>query len=334
MVPTEAAEQIKASRTRALRFTNFGLLCFVLMGFGMSESLYAPFFPIEALRKGVDPTTGGFIFATFSFVMFLGSLISGPLVQKLGVLFMIASGTLLAGCSVIFFGFLDKSPSGAPYISLCFILRFVEGAGASLYNTAVFGIAAMMFPDSISTVYAALETAVSFGMMTGPSFGGWLYRMGGFAIPFYTVGVLLLFFGMSSVVFLKFTYKFLSLPQSQRKTGTSTNTSVEEEVDDSSAEINVKKIHVSVSQQVRVFCSSLDVWLHMTIMLVATLVLQFPEPVLALHLNAMGFQDPFHIGLVFLLSAFVYIVFSLIFGKLADLRPSSVPLVSYFFHLQ
>ena len=319
----EVVESVKADTELKqtspwLRYATLAVFSAVITGFGMCESLFAPFFPTEAERRGISSTTVGFIFGTFPFVMFVGSLVSGPLVRKLGPFFMIWSGTLLAGGSLVLFGVLDYAPVNASYVILCFALRLVEGIGASLYNTAVFSVVTVMFPTSISTVYAVLETAVCTGMIIGPSLGGWLFKVGGFGLPFYVVGGLLLLFGTISTIFLTITIR-----QSKKKSKKNVQTG------DGAPLPSHERRKLSMADEVALFMTSFDVWVLIGIIVVSSLVLQFPEPILALYLETLGMTDPFEVGLVFLASALSYTVFSLSFGKLADLYPKTVPPVCF-----
>jgi MFS family permease len=50
------------------------------------------------------------------------------------------------------------------------------------------------FPTKkIAKLNGLLYTFTGLGMLMGPIMGSFLYKIGGFRLPFYTVGVLLLF---------------------------------------------------------------------------------------------------------------------------------------------
>ena len=51
-----------------------------------------------------------------------------------------------------------------------------------------------VFPErKLARMNGILQTFTGLGMLCGPIMGSLLYTLGGFQLPFYTVGVLLLF---------------------------------------------------------------------------------------------------------------------------------------------
>ena len=44
------------------------------------------------------------------------------------------------------------------------------------------------FPNNVATMFAVLETFFGIGMIMGPTIGGALYELGGFTLPFVTLG--------------------------------------------------------------------------------------------------------------------------------------------------
>lgn len=44
------------------------------------------------------------------------------------------------------------------------------------------------FPQNVATMFAILETFFGIGMIMGPTVGGALYELGGFTLPFVTLG--------------------------------------------------------------------------------------------------------------------------------------------------
>ena len=95
-------------------------------------TLLAPFYPNEAEKQGVNATVTGLIFSTYTIVLFIGTLLSTPMIKFLGLPFMMGSGMFLGGGSVILFGLLELCPAGDSYITLSFLLRITQGTGAVL----------------------------------------------------------------------------------------------------------------------------------------------------------------------------------------------------------
>lgn len=63
--------------------------------------------------------------------------------------------------------------------------------GNAAFLTASFAIIAKEFPNNVSTTFASLETFFGLGLIVGPMVGGMLYSVGGYFLPFVTLGLLL-----------------------------------------------------------------------------------------------------------------------------------------------
>ncbi|XP_060590475.1 MFS-type transporter SLC18B1-like [Ruditapes philippinarum] len=159
-------------------------------------SLLAPFFPIEAGHKGASQSVVGLIFGVFELVIFISSPIFGNYISKIGCKFMFISGIMVCGSCAILFGLLDKCPDGTMFIVMCFLCRSIEALGCSAFVTALFAILAHEFPDSVITVMGSLETFSGLGMMVGPPIGGALYELGGYGLPFFVMGSVVIFCGV------------------------------------------------------------------------------------------------------------------------------------------
>ena len=51
---------------------------------------------------------------------------------------------------------LDKVPSGAPFITLAFVVRIFEGIGAASFLTASYTLMAREFPDRVATTFVSV----------------------------------------------------------------------------------------------------------------------------------------------------------------------------------
>lgn len=79
----------------------------------------------------------------------------------------------------------------ALFISSAFIIRTIEALGNAAFLTASFAIIAKEFPNNVSVTFASLETFFGLGLIVGPMVGGFLYQLGGYFLPFVTLGLLL-----------------------------------------------------------------------------------------------------------------------------------------------
>ncbi|XP_055955226.1 MFS-type transporter SLC18B1 isoform X1 [Patella vulgata] len=165
-------------------------------------SLLAPFYPAEAAKKGVSTTVVGLIFSCFEFWIFITAPIFGYFLTRIGAKFMFISGILVCGTCSVLFGILDKCPPNGIFIAMCFASRTVEALGCSAFITASFAIIAHEFPNNVATVFGSLETFSGIGMMVGPPIGGALYELGGYGLPFWTMGAILITCGCVSFIFM------------------------------------------------------------------------------------------------------------------------------------
>ncbi|XP_026685997.1 MFS-type transporter SLC18B1-like [Diaphorina citri] len=90
------------------------------------------------------------------------------------------------------FSLLPQIRSNSEFAIYCFLVRGMEALGASAFSTASFVYVIHLFPDNVGAVLGILETFVGLGMSIGPALGGILYSIGGFALPFYILGFLMI----------------------------------------------------------------------------------------------------------------------------------------------
>jgi MFS family permease len=174
--------------------TNFFVGCFY--------SLLGPFFPTEAAKKGVSTTFVGLIFAAFELTIVIASPIFGNYLTRIGAKFLYVAGVMVCGTGALLFGFLDGCPDGTIYIVMCFLVRSVEAIGAAALATASFAIMANTFPDHVATMFGSLELFSGLGLMIGPPLGGALFQLGGFRLPFVSLGSALLVVGIITIFVL------------------------------------------------------------------------------------------------------------------------------------
>lgn len=155
-------------------------------------SLQAPFFPMEAETKGASATLYGLVFGAYELAIILVSPLVGKLVGRSSPRIWIQFGLSLTGLATIVFGFLDQLPAGPWFISMAFLVRILEGIGAASFTTPSYTATAEEFPQDQATILSLLETAFGLGLICGPTLGGWLFQLGGYTLPFLTLGFFLL----------------------------------------------------------------------------------------------------------------------------------------------
>lgn len=189
----------KFTRRQILTLAAFGAADFCN---AICVSLQAPFFPSEAEKKGATATEYGLVFGVFELVVFLVSPFYGQHLTSIGPKRMFFSGICTSGVCSVLFGLLDFINGHLWFISLAFLIRIIEAMGNAAFLTASFAIIANEFPDNIATTFASLETFFGLGLIAGPSVGGVLYELGGYKLPFVSLGGLLFITAISTKVVL------------------------------------------------------------------------------------------------------------------------------------
>lgn len=157
------------------------------------------------------------MFGIFELVVFIVSPLYGQYLNRIGPKVLFNGGIFTTGAAAIVFGLLDKievritrptlcstpvtqtnaHPIYPPFqghslfITLAFVIRIIEALGNAAFLTASFAIIAKEFPNNVSTTFASLETFFGLGLIVGPMVGGLLYSIGGYFLPFVTLGLLL-----------------------------------------------------------------------------------------------------------------------------------------------
>ncbi|XP_073483399.1 MFS-type transporter SLC18B1 [Aquarana catesbeiana] len=175
----------KLSRNQILTLISTASLNFSSM---ICYSILGPFFPQEAVKKGLSNTVIGLIFGCFALFNFLSSLIFGRYLVQIGAKFMFVSGLFASGVATVLFGLLDKISDGTIFAAMCFLVRAVDAVGFGASLTASFSILAKAFPNNIATAMGFLEIFTGLGLILGPPIGGLLYETFGYEVPFIGIG--------------------------------------------------------------------------------------------------------------------------------------------------
>ena len=99
-------------------------------------------------------------------------------------------GAIFQAVSAILFGFLKYTDDKIIFIGMSYFLRFLSGIAEAAAWTASITILMTAFPTRMTTMMAWTEMSFGVGSCFGPSLGAFLYEIGGFCFPFWTVGTL------------------------------------------------------------------------------------------------------------------------------------------------
>lgn len=278
------------------------VLSFCIVGFAnyLCLSLIAPFFPKEARNKGISNMVSGWIFAAFPLTQFIFAPAFGKLIPIVGLKFMHLSGTFVGGGCTILFGmmeYVDVNDGTGVFITMCFILRFVQALGCCANQTASFSLCAQEFRDTVGTIFGMGEVFVGLGFMCGPAIGGVLYGIGGFVLPFAVIGGIII--GITVM-------NYWIVP---------TDSVVPDQTQQTGNKMSLFKLFKSYSTIVNCFT-----------IVIAAMIWSILDPTLEPHLEEFNLSSEL-IGLLFLLMAAVYAIASPFWGRISDKMTDSRPIL-------
>nr|XP_027198550.1 uncharacterized protein LOC113792803 [Dermatophagoides pteronyssinus] len=188
-VPTSNKIIFRAHKTQHLVLICLAFISFTSM---LAMAIIAPFFPTESAKKGMRESINGLVFSVYAFVFMICSPIISLMIPVIGTKMTLIVGIFIAGVSNILFGLLDQIQSLETFTAFCFIVRTFEAVGGTAFSTATYTILMEEFPDNVGTAFSIVETSVGLGLSLGPAIGGFLYNIGGYGLPFYVLGTIML----------------------------------------------------------------------------------------------------------------------------------------------
>jgi len=185
------------------------IITFVVVNFcnAMCVSMQAPFYPREAVSKGLQVWHFGLVFGAFEITVFIVSPIIGANLNRIGVKKTLNIGIGAVGIILIGYGCLGLIPDGKVFLGMSFVMRIFEACGNSMFLTGSFSAIAREFPDKVASMFAMIELFFGVGEIVGPVIGGALYEVGGFTLPFAVMG---------SILFLSSIFIYFVLPDTPR----------------------------------------------------------------------------------------------------------------------
>ncbi|KAH9525868.1 acid phosphatase det1, partial [Dermatophagoides farinae] len=141
------------------------LICLAFISFTsmLAMAIIAPFFPTESAKKGMRESVNGLVFSVYAFVF----MICSPIISLM-----------------------------IPFRNIHSILFYCANIRSSrcgtAFSTSTYTILMEEFPDNVGTAFSIVETSVGLGLSLGPAIGGFLYNIGGYGLPFYVLGTIML----------------------------------------------------------------------------------------------------------------------------------------------
>jgi MFS family permease len=169
-------------------------------------------------------------------------------------------------------------------MSLLFAARLIQGAADAVTWVVGFALIADLYgPGERGRVMGLVMAGTSFGLMIGPTIGGWLYEAGGIHLPFLIVAAMTLA--------IAFVFLWVRLPAVQ-------------------VEREAIPIRLIVREPAVVACTF--------VVIVAASTVTMLEPVLSLWLASALGLGPARIGLVFGIAAVATAMLHPLYGRLSD----------------
>jgi multidrug resistance protein len=152
----------------------------------VAYSICVPVLPDFARRLGASPAMIGLMFASFGVTLLAVSIPMGAVSDRIGRRLPLVGGMLaLAGSTIMF--------ARAGSLPALFAARMIQGAADGVTWAVGFALIADCYEsEDRGRIMGYVMSGTSFGIIVGPSIGGWLYEAGGVALPFEFVAVLAL----------------------------------------------------------------------------------------------------------------------------------------------
>src|SRR5882757_7665411 len=172
---------IRSSRVAAVAFVTLATFADIV-----AYSICVPVLPDFARRLGASPAQIGLMFASFGVTLLAVSVPMGAISDRTGRKLPLVTGMLtLAGSTMMF--------ATAGSLTTLFAARMIQGAADGVTWVVGFALIADCYgPEDRGRVMGYVMSGTSFGIIVGPSIGGWLYQAGGVALPFEFVAVIAL----------------------------------------------------------------------------------------------------------------------------------------------
>ena len=160
----------------------------------MAASVLSPFFPEWAANeKNLTETQVASVFSVPMAAGLVAAPFSPRLIAAVGPRKTFYAGLLVNAGLCAAFSLLSKVPKGERFLLAALGVRAAQGAATAVADTAGFGIATRAAPQGKAAIAIAwLEATRSIGMLAAPPIGGYLFKIGGFALPFLVVTVICL----------------------------------------------------------------------------------------------------------------------------------------------
>lgn len=160
----------------------------------LTYSVAVPVLPDLAARLGASPTMIGLLFASFGVTLFAVSVPMGGLSDRIGRRAPMTLALAALAASTLLFAFATSLP-------WLFAARLVQGAADAMTWVVGLALIADLYPpQERGRIVGIMMAGTSFGLLIGPTVGGWLYEFGGIRTPFIVVAAFTALIGAGFLV--------------------------------------------------------------------------------------------------------------------------------------
>ncbi|TNV80437.1 hypothetical protein FGO68_gene7182 [Halteria grandinella] len=165
------------------------LLCSII---ALKEALFlilAPFLPEQLREKSIPESLFAPLYSCYSVFLFVSSLYGGRIQSRVGRVNVIRIGLAMQVVSCGLFAILGSVQHKLIFCIIGFTGRIIEGIGAGLLQTAVYGELISQSGEDESKMVGLLEFSAVFGNLAGLLFSSLLSYLFGFTGPFLGIGL-------------------------------------------------------------------------------------------------------------------------------------------------
>ena len=152
-------------------------------------TLVAPILPIQLKEIDFDQVLLGYIFTAYALASAVTTLIWGAIIQFTGRKSILIISVFGMGVCSILFSFIALMNNRNLIISVCFIIRIIEGISSGFIYCAVDSVIVIIFKERQVEYISYITTAEAVTVMIGPAIGSFLYDLFGFQMVFLSVAV-------------------------------------------------------------------------------------------------------------------------------------------------
>jgi MFS family permease len=166
----------------------YNKIIFIMWFFNLIQnaafSVWAPFLPSEAARKGIEQHLVGIMFCAYSFSFAIVSPIIGLKMQRIGRRNILVIGSVWSTLATIGFASLYYIHDRTAFICWFTLFKMILGIGSGWIQTVSYSILTLENPHQVEFVCGCLEAASGMGLWFGPLIAIPFFHIGGYIAPF------------------------------------------------------------------------------------------------------------------------------------------------------